>query len=109
MMILNRLLEIVGIKNATDVRINPSTEETSLAIQVASEKIDNQEDAVLYVTLVKSTSDGDAIASHGVNKALLIHHIYVINAESSGLTANKSETTVITEKKKKLNAKQGGC
>lgn len=49
----------------------------------ALQKIDNQEDAVTYVTVQKTGVDGNVVASPGAGHHLRIHHIYVVNADTS--------------------------
>lgn len=59
---------------------NQSTANAALAaIQAAVEKLDNQEDEVSDVTVSKSTTDGDIIATPGSGHHLRIHHIGVSN------------------------------
>lgn len=57
-----------------------NTEVNSEAIKIAVERIDNQEDVVTYVGVIKETTDGDIIAAPGVGFKLKIHHIFVNNA-----------------------------
>ncbi|RLI52661.1 MAG: hypothetical protein DRP09_17450, partial [Candidatus Thorarchaeota archaeon] len=81
--IVQRLKDIVGLKNISGNQINPSTEETASDIKTAVEKIDNQEDSITYVTVQKTGTDGDIISAPGTGKKLRIHHIYVVNADDT--------------------------
>jgi len=47
------------------------------------EKIDNQEDAITYTTVNKTGTDGNIISAPGAGKHLRIHHIYVVNTDTT--------------------------
>ena len=52
------------------------------SVKTAVEKIDNQEDSITYVHVVKGAVDGDIIAEPGAGFFLRIHHLFVNNAGS---------------------------
>jgi len=52
------------------------------SIKDAVEKLDNQEDEIVYTGVAKSSTDGNIIAAPGAGHHLRIHHIYVVNGDS---------------------------
>jgi len=53
------------------------------SIKTAVEKIDNQEDPITYYTVQKTGTDGTIVASPGAGHHLRIHHIYVVNCDTT--------------------------
>ncbi|RLI52175.1 MAG: hypothetical protein DRP09_18430 [Candidatus Thorarchaeota archaeon] len=45
--------------------------------------IHDESDAITYVTVQKTGTDGDIISAPGTGKKLRIHHIYVVNADDT--------------------------
>ncbi len=59
------------------------TEASAASILTAVQKLDNCEDPVTYYTVQKTGTDGDIIATPGAGHHLRIHHIYVVNCDTT--------------------------
>jgi len=77
----------VTVTDISDIRT------AALKIVDAVEKIDNQEDSILYRYLQVSTLDADVIAAPGAGYFLRVHHMYVNNVGANVTTFDIEDGT----------------